>query len=187
VIVILFHDDADDEWQDAMIEIRTVTDQQANIIAAVWAATPRTLTVAANTTAIISGSDLTITRGDTLSAAITGLGSIADYTSIWFTVKVQKSAADTAAIIQIKLNATGLDDGLLYLNGAAADDSDLGAITIDDEDAGDITITLDETAADDLETAAGLYYDIQVLIDDTVTTLTAARCAVVSDVTRSIT
>ena len=63
----------------------------------------RTVTqAAASVTAAVSGSTINITRGDTLSASITGLGDISTRTSLWFTVKHDRSEADTASLIQIE-------------------------------------------------------------------------------------
>jgi len=190
-VVVEFVDAAGDEWQDAMVEVDTVTDQQANIITAVgtgvWAATTRTLTAsAAATTATVTGSDITAVRGDTLSASLTGLGAITGYTSLWFTIKMLASQVDTASIIQIKLNSGVDPDGLLYVNGAAASFSTDGSIAIDDDAAGDITITLDESITDDL-IVNNYQYDVQVLNSGVVTTLTTAVCSVAKDITRSIT
>lgn len=141
-----------------------------------------TLTQAgAQIAASISGDDITIHRGDSFSAAITGLGNISGRTKLWFTVKTTARGADTAAIIQIEETA-----GLVYINGAAAATPANGDITVDDAVAGDITITLDE-----VETAKlvpdSLVYDIQML--DTggdVSTLSAADATVTADVTRAV-
>ena len=229
-VTVAFVDAAGDEWQDALVEVRTVTDHQTNIIdaiwanatrtlssfgtlvadtttavwaagartltsfgtlvadaaAAVWAYTTRTLTAsAASTTATVSGSEITIVRGDTLSATLTGLGSLAGYTSLWFTVKDNTARMDSESIIQIKLNTGGADDGLLYLNGASASDDSSGSITIDDSDAGDITIALDAASARALVAKQALSYDIQALISGTVTTLTTANCNITADVTKA--
>jgi len=208
-VVVSFVDAADDEWQDALVEIRTVTDQQANIITAIWANATRTLSsfgtlvtdtaaaawayatrtltaTAASTTATVSGSNITIVRGDTLSATLTGLGALTGYTSLWFTVKDTTKKEDSESIIQIKLNTGGADDGLLYLNGATASDDSSGSITIDDDSTGDITIALDATSTSELNATKSLNYDVQALISGTVTTLTTATCTITADTTRAI-
>ena len=148
----------------------------------VWSESTRTLTQsAASIVAAVSGSDLTIKRGDSLSASITGLGALTGYTTIWFTVKNQMSDADSESIIQIDT-----DTGLVYLNAEAAANAANGSITIDDAVAGDITITLDESETDDLVPHRGLYYDVQMLNGGDVTTLTEGLCRIAGDVTRSI-
>jgi hypothetical protein len=133
----------------------------------------------------VEGSTITILRGDTFNPPpLTNLGALTDYVSIDFTVKSDKLQTDDEAAIRIRKNASGVDDGLLRLNGAAPT-TETGSITIDDEATGDITITLDETATDDLST--GSYsYDIQLITATTVKTLTYGKLTVISDVTRAV-
>lgn len=134
----------------------------------------------------ISGTEITILRGDTFECSISGLGSLASYVSLDFTVKSDKSAADSAAIIRIRLNASGLSDGLLTLNGAAALNADDGAIVITDAVAGDITITLAASCTDDLATSTYVY-DVQLIeADGEVSTLTSGKARVIADVTRAV-
>lgn len=192
VVTVRFSDAADDEWQDGFVEIRTMTDQLDgagdSIAADVWAAATRTLTAsAASTTATVSGSNITIVRGDTLSASLTGLGDLTGYTSLWFTVKADKNDDDDESIVQIKLNSSGTDDGLLYINGAAPTHSSDGSITIDSTTSGSITIALDESLTDDLNAGISYFYDVQVLDTGVVSTLTQAIAYISADVTRDIT
>jgi len=133
----------------------------------------------------ISGTTITILRGDTFECSISGLGSLASYASLDFTVKANKTQADAAALIRIRLNKTGLADGLLTLNGATASNADDGSIVITDEAAGDITITLAASCTDDLTT--GTYvYDIQMITASSVKTLTSGKLVVSADVTRLV-
>ena len=153
----------------------------------VWGYATRTLTQsAAAVTAAVSGSDITVLRGDTFVAALTGLGSLSGYVSLDFTVKERKADGDLAAIVRIRKNASGVDDGLLRINGGAAGDASKGSIAIDDEGAGDITITLAADVTDDLETRGGLYYDVQMITSTSVETLTEGGAAVTADVTRAV-
>ena len=132
----------------------------------------------------VEGSTITILRGDTFSVSLTDTGDLTDYVSIDFTAKSDKLQTDDEATIRIRKNASGVGDGLLRLNGAAPT-TETGSITIDDEATGDITVTLDETATDDLST--GSYsYDIQLITATTVKTLTSGKLIVISDVTRSV-
>lgn len=132
-------------------------------------------TLAANT--------IEIRRGDTMSETISGLGSLAGRSKLWFTVKKQPdSDTDAEAIIQIEETA-----GLVYLNEAdASARAANGSITVNDESAGDITVALDEAETDDLPLRANLVYDVQVLVSGTVTTLRKATFSVLTDVTRAI-
>ena len=156
---------------------------------AVWANATRTLTqAAAQVQDAVEGATITILRGDTLSASLTGLGSLAGYVSLDFTVKAKpEDDADTAAIIRIRLNASGTGDGLLRLNGAEADTPGNGSITIDDADLGNITITLAAAETDDLIPRRNLFYDVQ-MISASVSTLTDGTCHIVAagDVTRAV-
>jgi hypothetical protein len=153
----------------------------AAIAAAVWAYATRTLTSsAAATAATVEGDNITITRGDTASISITGLGSIADRSTLWFTVKKQEREADTRATIQITESG-----GLLRLNGSTTTSGN-GSITVDSAASGDVTIAIDEAATAELD--PGQYiYDIQVLRSGgSVGTLTSGKFIVSADVTRSI-
>lgn len=161
---------------------------QGDTGAVVWGYSTRTLTQsAASVTAAVSGSDLTIRRGDTFSASLTGLGSLSGYVSLDFAVKVKKSDSDDDAIVRIRLNASGSGDGLLRLNKQAASNADNGSITIDDAGDGDITITLAAAETQNLVKAEDLYYDVQVITASAVTTLTEGNCDVTEDVMRAVT
>lgn len=100
----------------------------------------RTLTqsMIAILSSMIAGNKITITRGDTYSIPITGLGDLSGRDGLWFTVKMHPSHETDA---QAKIQITE-DDGLLRLNGEAADAPGDASITIDDEVNGDITLNL---------------------------------------------
>jgi hypothetical protein len=158
----------------------------AALAATNWVYATRTLTQsAAAVTAAVSGSALTILRGDTWSASITGLGDISNYSALWFTVKRDRDDADSASVVQILLSSpTVSTDGLQRLNGASATASQ-GSITVDDATAGNVTIAIDEAATAQLAGQACVY-DIQVRrTTGAVNTLTEGECDVNADVTRS--
>ena len=163
--------------------LETLSDQIDGVDADVWAYATRTLTQAAATVAaVVAGDDITAVRGDSFSASLTGLGDISTRDKLWFTVKADKSDADTASIIQIEETA-----GLVYFNGAVAAVSANGTITVTDQVAGDLTIAIDKEEMDDLAPTPGLQYDIQMLTAaGTVTTLTNGLFATDADVTRAI-
>ena len=124
---------------------------------------------------------LAVKRGDTFTGVITGLGSIANRTKLWFAFKRSHHDADTAALVLIEET-----DGLVYLDGAAAT-SGQGSITVDDEDAGNVTVVIDEAATAVL-TEGARPYDIQVLRSTgNVNTLAEGTATVSADVTRAIT
>lgn len=140
---------------------------------------------AVNFVTLVNGTTITILRGDTFKCSISDLGSLASYVSLDFTVKANKTQADTEALIRIRLNATGLTDGLLTLNGATPSSADDGSIVITDAAAGDITITLAASCTDDL--ATGTYaYDVQLIEAGGVSTLTSGKATVIADVTRAV-
>jgi len=155
----------------------------SGVATAVWAASTRTLTQsAASVTATVSGSDITCTRGDSLSASLTDVGALTGYSKVYFTVKRDHDDADAVSIIQIEKTA-----GLKYIDGAAAVTSANGSITITDEATGDITIALDEAETAKLD-AGVYYYDVQIVrTAGTVSTLTTGEFTVSADVTRATT
>jgi hypothetical protein len=135
-------------------------------------------------TAVV-GSTITILRGDTLTASLLNLGSMASYVSLDFTVKASTHQSDDAALIRVRKNASGLTDGLLRLNGAAHTTGTDGSITINDAPTGDITIMLKAGVTDDL--VPGTYvYDIQLIEANEVSTLTTGTLIVSADVTRLV-
>lgn len=160
-----------------------------DIPADAWGYSSRTLTQsAAQVAAAVTGSDIVILRGDTFVASLTGLGSLTGYVSLDWTVKRNKANPDDQAIIRIRKNLSGTDDGLLVLNGQdASARSANGSITIDDIDTGDVTITLEAEETRNLGTKSGsLYYDLQEITATTVETHTAGSVRIAGDVTRAI-
>lgn len=133
----------------------------------------------------VVGSTITILRGDTLTASLLNLGSLASYVSLDFTVKASTRQSDDDALIRVRKNASGLTDGLLRLNGAAHTTGTDGSITINDAPTGDITIMLKAGVTDDL--VPGTYvYDIQLIEANEVSTLTTGTLIVSADVTRLV-
>jgi hypothetical protein len=151
----------------------------------VWTYATRTLTESstASTDSDTAGS-ISRRRGDSWSISLT-LGAITGYTSLWFTIKGAYSDLDPAAILQVKKNASGSGDGLLYANGAAASDATKASITVNDVSTGAITIAVDESITDDLAPAQ-LVYDAQVSISGNVTTPDSGTFTITADVTRAI-
>jgi hypothetical protein len=129
----------------------------------------------------VSGSTITAQRGDSLSAALTNIGDLTNYSKLWFTAKKTTADLDTSAIVQIEHTA-----GLTYINGAVAITPANGTLAIDDETTGDVTIGL--AAVEMAKLDPGKYvYDIQVLrsTGTPVSTLTEGTFIVPADVTRT--
>lgn len=136
---------------------------------------------AVSTSAQISGSTITILRGDTMTLTFTDLGSLANLSKLYFTVKQVEGQADSESMIQIEKAA-----GLLYINQTAATTAANGTITVDDSPTGDITVTL--TAAETAKLPRQSYiYDVQLLRSSgtAVSTLTSGTFVVSGDVTRA--
>ena len=153
--------------------------------AAIWSYATRTLTMsAAAALAALTGSTINILRGDTWSVSLTGLGSVADYATLDFCIKVKKEHPDTSAIIRVRRNLAGGGSGLVRLNGASTTAA-YGSITVDDPVAGDITLWLAPAATKELVPRDNLYYDVQkITAAGVVTTMTEAIANVHGDVTR---
>lgn len=158
----------------------------SEIAAAVWAYATRTFTQPAVAPSAVNGPTINVVRGDTLQAVITGLGNLTGYVSLDFSVKTGSSVADEDATIRIRLNASGIGGGLLYLNGEQAETPTNGSITINSLPLGNVTIALaaDETAL--LSIARNLVYDVQMIFDGGVRTIALGAAHVVSDVTQAV-
>lgn len=158
----------------------------------IWAYPSRTITGAdvsgATLSEALEGTTLNIRRGDSTSITFTGLGVLTGYTSLWFTIKpsIKRDDADSEAIVQIKKNASGSGDGLLYFNSAAAPDPTLGYITVDDASAGIVTIVIDKSVTAQFAPVQNKPYDVQMLLSSGISTLTDGKANIYGDVTRSL-
>lgn len=123
-------------------------------------------------------------RGNSWSIPLT-IGAITGYTSLWLTIKHSRGGPDSDAILQVKLNASGVGDGLLYVNGTPASDSTKAAITVNNAATGAITITVHEVITAALPVGE-FAYDIQTLVSGVVATPDSGAFTVTADVTRSI-
>lgn len=127
-----------------------------------WAYAKRTLTMspAEIESLFKAGAKITVYNNAEINISMTDLGSLANHSEIWFTVKPEssyKTTADAAATIQIS-HTTGL---LCIAGSTSGVTAGNGSITVDDETAGDITIIL--KAADAAKLEAGNYrYDVKV-------------------------
>lgn len=127
---------------------------------------------------------ITRRRGDSWTIVPAALGVLTGYTSLWLTIKRSHDDADSASVLHVKKNASGLLDGLLYLNGAAST-SNLASITVTDALTGVISIAVDEAATKELAPGE-YYYDVQALIGGNVATPDSGTFTVTADVTRSV-
>lgn len=154
-----------------------------NILASVWAYATRTLTQsAASIQSAVDGEEITITRGDTMSLAITGLGDITGNQDIWFGVKANLDDADSEADILISKSV-----GLEIIMGAVGTAGN-GSITVNDASAGNITIALEAIETAKLSPAMR-HYDIQwkdAAGDIHTLSIGVRQCTIQGDVTLAV-
>jgi hypothetical protein len=168
-----------DDVEVALDSLSTISTAVSTVTSIVTTISTAFASGTVNVVTALAGAVLTIRRGDSLSATWTGLASNAGHAKIWLTIKDSQGDADSAAIVQIEHAG-----GLLYLNGAVASTAANGTLTADSNT--QITVTLTATETDDLVPANGLYYDLQMLVGTTTTTLTEGPCNIVGDVTRAV-
>lgn len=158
----------------------TVDTLSAAAIAAIWAAAQRTLTMtAAQVADALTGDNLTIVRGDTLTVTFTGL-SLAGATKIWFTLKTDVALADSRALLQVTA------DGLQILNGSSAESSLASLVISEDDTAVTLTVHGTATAALPVSKQGPIAYDVQILTaDGHPVTVTSGYATVRPDVTRA--
>jgi len=154
------------------------------ILQAIKAKTDLMDVAAINVVSPLDGENMTLLRGDTFEVSIEGLGDITGYVSIDFTAKYMTTNTDDEAIIRVRKNATGIDDGLLRLNQLAGT-ANQGSISIVDLVAGDIDIWIDELATIEL-VPYKLKYDIQVIYTDKVQTRTSGVLTISGDITNTV-
>lgn len=171
---------------DATVDFQNVpalaAKQMVTVDELVWAYASRTLTMSATAlAAAVSGSAISIYRGDTLTASITGLGNISTRTKLWFTLKNGKDKQDAEALAQIEETL-----GLKVVNGAVYATTTDGSIVVTDAVSGALTITI-KPAVTKYLMGSKLYYDIQMLTAaGVVTTLSSGSASVLEDVTRAV-
>lgn len=124
-------------------------------------------------------------RGDTWSIELL-LADLTDYETIDFTVKEQHSDTDAHAILQVRKNESGLDDGLLILNKAGYATPADGSITIVNVPWGRVVVAVEADATKALEPRT-FDYDAQVIYDTgAVYTYHDGVFRVTADVTRAV-
>ena len=170
-IIVVCSDVAGAQWADQQVIIR-VADYDPFSLGA----------VAATVAAAVAGATITVYRGDSISIPLTGLGSLANLSKLYFTVKADPNDADADAILQVEQTA-----GLLVICGAAGIAGD-GAIALDNTVTGAITITLTAAEAAKLPTFGSPTYDVQIVrtTGTIVSTLAVGAFVVTDDLTRAV-
>ncbi|MCK5641772.1 MAG: hypothetical protein KAJ19_13300 [Gammaproteobacteria bacterium] len=124
---------------------RTLT-SLGTLVADVWAYTRRTLTNLAVSSLRSEEGVVTVYNYTTWTESLGGLGSLADRTFLYFTVKKKpKTETDAESLLQIKeTKGTPSTSVLLYFNGAdQSSDPTKGTLVVDDENLGSISFTVD--------------------------------------------
>jgi len=174
-----------DIWSYTTRTLTSLSALVASIAAAVWAYATRTLTQsAASVAATVSGSEITVYRGDTWSISLTGLGAITGYTDVWFSMKDSPTQLDSEALLMVSETV-----GLERLNGAAVATPYAvtdASLVVDDASAGNITVTVEALASASIAEGAGRCYDVQwKTATGEIHTLTYETFNVSGDVTRA--
>lgn len=127
-----------------------------------------------------SGGTIVQYRGDTLSIAINGLGSLANRSKLYFTAKDNLNLTDLESAIQVEETA-----GLIRINGAVAIAMS-GSIVVTDEVAGNIVITVKSEEMAKIA-PTNLLFDVQIIrtVGIPVTTLALGVLSIPGDVTRN--
>ncbi len=148
----------------------------------VWLSGGRTLTQSAvQVTSILSGSTITIQRGDSFTISFTGLGSIVDRSELWFTAKSSRGDADSNSKVMVTEGS-----GLRYINGSVPSSSNNGAIVVSDAVLGNIAISVIAAESACLMQGNGIFWDTQVKRNSgSVNTLSGGIFNVAGDVTRA--
>jgi hypothetical protein len=165
---------------DLLTAVSALPSSVAAIAAAVWAYATRTLTQSsAQVAAALEGSSLTVHRGDTFDATLTGLGSLTGRKKLVFTVK-GSPVNDTDAQSKIQIDEDG---GLVRLNGAAYATTTHGSLTVDGTS---VAINLHGIATAQLAVFKNAGYDLQVIdSSDNPVTIAVGSLSVTADVTRA--
>jgi hypothetical protein len=169
-IMVLFSDVAANEWQDAMMVIST--EIALNLL---------------GSSALLTGDELQILRGDTLEVMFNHLANMSSWTKLWFTVKDDKDDNDAHAIVQIVESNPGVAaDGLLAIAGGAPTALANGAITMLDATHGHINVRVEAVETLKLVDNGNFYYDIQFQDRTDTKTVLRGRCTIIGDATRTV-
>lgn len=153
----------------------------ASLAAAVWAYAIRTLTSsAAEVAAALTGSAITILRGDTLTVSWSGLGDLSARTKLWVTGKADRNHPDSAALFQVIE-----DSGLAIIAGGTEATAANASVVVTDEDEGDVTLTIKGVETSKLGELASGAWDLQILTTAGPQTIIEGTLEVTLDVTRA--
>jgi len=122
------------------------------LVASIWSYATRTLTMSGDAiVAVVKGSAITVQTRTRWIIPITGAGSLAGRSKLYFTVKSKHTNTDAQALCQVEETAK-----LLVFGGTAPISADNGTLVVDDVAAGDFTVTIE--VAETARANMGAYY-----------------------------
>jgi hypothetical protein len=135
---------------------------------------------AAQAAAALTGAAISITRGDTVTVHITGLGTISgSRTKLAFTAKLSTDDPDSSSLIQVTENG-----GLTILNSSTSVTSGHASLTVINASAGDVDLVIGAAETAQLKICDGVW-DVSQFVNSTVKTLGLGTISIVPDVTRA--
>lgn len=123
---------------------------------------------------------LTIYRGVTFTATVSGLTISASWTKVYLTIKTDLDLADSAATVQVvETNPGAGTDGLLYLNAAAPASpiTYADAALVVTQAAGTVAITLSDNMTALLSRGKHLHWDLKQIVSGATSGLLASGTA----------
>lgn len=129
----------------------------------------------------LAGGKITIRAHDSFTVPLV-VGSIADYSELYFTVKSATTVADAAATVHISESA-----GLEYIVGGVATTPANGSILVSSAATGAMTVTLDEVETAKLVAGNYVYGVKKITASGQANTLMEGACEVVTAVVREVT
>jgi len=159
--------------------------EYATTPADIWSYPSRTLTSpVASTQEENNLATISIYRDTTWVMAIENLGSLANRSKLWFTIKRDYDDIDEDAMMQVEEGA-----GLIYADGLPAVTSSWGTLVVDDVPTGDITVTIAANAQSALQLSNRYVYGIKILrsTGTAISYLGGGSLVVLGAATRSIT
>lgn len=126
------------------VKVSSVSVGTVPTVAQIWQYAWRTLTTGSAKSGVVEESNtISANTFATFSYQISDLGSLANYSTIYFTLKTTKKDSDNDAILQVSKKLSGVGDGLLkILGGTISPTASDGSITVDNVTTGIITVNV---------------------------------------------
>lgn len=126
------------------VKVSSVSVGTVPTVAQIWQYAWRTLTTGSAKSGLVEESNtISANTFATFNYQISDLGSLANYSTLYFTIKTTKKDSDNDAILQVSKKLSGVGDGLLkILGGTVTPTASDGSITIDNATTGIITVNI---------------------------------------------